>query len=174
MIRSKLFAISVAALALVGACDEDDDNGTGPVVQTFTASLTGAKERPTPRTTPANGSATFTLSADGNTLSWNVTMTGTNNVFASHIHVGGPECDCPIGLGIFSSSTAVNNPAISGSVTRATYASPLGISFDALISLMRSGDTYVNVHTNDGVAPTNTGPGDFPGGEIRGQISLAP
>jgi hypothetical protein len=26
------------------------------------------------------------------------------------------------------------------------------------------------VHTNDGVAPPNTGPGDFPGGEIRGQV----
>jgi hypothetical protein len=26
------------------------------------------------------------------------------------------------------------------------------------------------VHTNDGVPPINTGPGDFPGGEIRGQI----
>jgi hypothetical protein len=26
------------------------------------------------------------------------------------------------------------------------------------------------VHTNDGVPPPNTGPGDFPGGEIRGQI----
>ena len=27
-----------------------------------------------------------------------------------------------------------------------------------------------NVHTNDGVAPPNEGPGDFPGGEIRAQI----
>jgi hypothetical protein len=35
---------------------------------------------------------------------------------------------------------------------------------------MESGGAYVNIHTNDGVAPTNTGPGDFPGGEIRGQI----
>jgi Zn-finger nucleic acid-binding protein len=35
---------------------------------------------------------------------------------------------------------------------------------------MRAGNTYVNVHTSDGVAPINTGPGDFPGGEIRGQI----
>src|SRR5262249_21762909 len=34
----------------------------------------------------------------------------------------------------------------------------------------RGGNTYVNVHTNDGVPPANTGPGDFPGGEIRGQI----
>lgn len=175
MIRSKLLAISVMAIAFVAACDEDDDdNGTGLTAQTFTASLTGAKERPTPRTTPGNGSATFTLSADGNTLSWNVTMTGMNNVFAAHIHVGGPECDCPVGFGIFSSATGVSNPAMSGSVTRAAYTSPLGISFDALLSLMRSGDTYVNVHTNDGVAPTNTGPGDFPGGEIRGQITLSP
>lgn len=173
MIRSKLFAMSVVALALVAACDEDDDNGTAPRAQTFTATLNGASERPTPRTTPATGSATFTLSADGNTLSWNVTMTGADNVFASHIHAGGTECDCPVAFGIFS-GTAVSNPPISGSVTRATYASPLGLSFDALISLMRSGDTYVNVHTNNGVAPTNTGPGDFPGGEIRGQIALAP
>ena len=29
----------------------------------------------------------------------------------------------------------------------------------------------VNVHTDNGVAPANTGPGDFPGGEIRGQIA---
>jgi hypothetical protein len=35
---------------------------------------------------------------------------------------------------------------------------------------IEAGDAYVNVHTNDGVAPTNTGPGDFPGGEIRGQL----
>jgi hypothetical protein len=31
----------------------------------------------------------------------------------------------------------------------------------------------VNVHTNDGVDPINTGAGDFPGGEIRGQIRTA-
>jgi hypothetical protein len=37
---------------------------------------------------------------------------------------------------------------------------------------MVAGETYVNVHTNDGVDPTNTGPGDIPGGEIRGQVRL--
>jgi hypothetical protein len=36
---------------------------------------------------------------------------------------------------------------------------------------MRTGKAYVNLHTNDGVAPTDTGPGDFPGGEIRADIS---
>ena len=29
---------------------------------------------------------------------------------------------------------------------------------------------HVMGYTNDGVAPTNTGPGDFPGGEVRGDI----
>ena len=44
-------------------------------------------------------------------------------------------------------------------------------TFADVVAKMRSGGAYVNVHTNDGVAPTNTGPGDFPGGEIRGQIT---
>jgi hypothetical protein len=39
-----------------------------------------------------------------------------------------------------------------------------------VLAAMASGATYVNVHTNDGVDPPNTGPGDFPGGEIRGQV----
>ena len=167
MTGSKLFALSAALLALGTSCDTTDT--TDPTAQTFTASLSGANERPNPVTTPATGSATFTLSADGNTLTWNVTTTGANNVIASHIHVGGTQVAGPIVLGLFA-GTAATNPAITGSITRAAFASPLGISYDALISLMRSGDTYVNVHTDNGVAPANTGPGDFPGGEIRGQM----
>jgi hypothetical protein len=171
MTRSRLFALS--ALGLVFAVGCDTNNSTAPTDQTFTATLNGAGERPNPVTTPATGSATFTLSADGNTLTWNVTTTGANNVVASHIHVGGAQIAGPIILGLYAGA-ASNNPPISGTVTRATFASPLGLSWDALISLMRSGDSYVNVHTDNGVAPANTGPGDFPGGEIRGQIALTP
>jgi hypothetical protein len=40
----------------------------------------------------------------------------------------------------------------------------------AVVEAMRSGNAYVNVHTDDGVDPPDTGPGDFPDGEIRGQI----
>jgi hypothetical protein len=43
----------------------------------------------------------------------------------------------------------------------------------ALVSALNNGNAYVNVHTNDGVDGINTGPGDFPGGEIRGQIEAA-
>jgi hypothetical protein len=38
------------------------------------------------------------------------------------------------------------------------------------MTAIKAGNAYVNVHTSDGVDPGNTGPGDFPGGEIRGQI----
>jgi hypothetical protein len=38
------------------------------------------------------------------------------------------------------------------------------------VEAMRAENAYVNAHTNDGVDPLNIGPGDFPGGEIRGQI----
>lgn len=167
------FAVPALVLALAVGCDDDDNGLTAPAAQTFTATLNGANERPTPVTTPGAGTATFTLSADGNTLSWTVTMTGVSNVTAAHIHIGGREVAGPVELGLFAGPTT-NNPAISGSVTRATFVSPLGLSFDTLLSLMRSGDTYTNVHTNNGVAPTNQGPGDFPAGEIRGQIALAP
>jgi hypothetical protein len=39
-----------------------------------------------------------------------------------------------------------------------------------VVAAVEAGNAYVNAHTNDGVAPPNTGPGDFPGGEIRGQV----
>jgi hypothetical protein len=42
--------------------------------------------------------------------------------------------------------------------------------FDELVAAMTAGVTYVNVHTADGITPPNTGSGDFPGGEIRGQV----
>jgi len=45
-----------------------------------------------------------------------------------------------------------------------------GAGLDELIDQIRSGNTYVNVHTNDGQDPPNSGPGDFRLGEIRGQI----
>ena len=169
MKQSKWIIAPVLALLVGVACESGDSNG--PSEEKFAATLNGANEKPNAITTPAVGTANFTLSADRNTLTWNVVTTGANNVTASHIHIGGTQVAGPIAFGLFAGPTA-NNPTIAGSITRAAYASPLGISFDALISLMRSGDTYVNIHTDNGVAPTNTGPGDFPAGEIRGQIAL--
>jgi hypothetical protein len=58
-----------------------------------------------------------------------------------------------------------------GTITAAHLTGPLaGKSLLDLLEAMASGNAYVNVHTDDGVAPKNTGPGDMATGEIRGQI----
>jgi hypothetical protein len=168
MTRTKWLVLSSVGLAIAAGCG---GGTTEPGTLTFSATLNGASERPTPNVTTATGTGTFTLSADGNTLTWNVVTTGLNNVIASHIHIGGTEVAGPIVLPLYAAAKS-NNPPITGSITRAAFTSPLGVSFDGLIDLMKQGDTYVNVHTDDGVAPANTGPGDFPGGEIRGKIIL--
>ena len=63
-----------------------------------------------------------------------------------------------------------------GTITAADLVAPLaGHPLSDLVAAIQSGHAYVNVHTNDGVAPTNTGPGDFPGGEIpRAAPQLGP
>jgi crotonobetainyl-CoA:carnitine CoA-transferase CaiB-like acyl-CoA transferase len=65
----------------------------------------------------------------------------------------------------------VNGRLATGTITAADLVGPLaGQSIADLVDEMLAGNTYVNVHTDDGVAPPNTGPGDFPGGEIREQV----
>ena len=64
-----------------------------------------------------------------------------------------------------------NGVLSTGTITAADLIGPLaGQPLSALVDEIDAGNAYVNVHTNDGVVPTNEGPGDFPGGEIRGQM----
>jgi hypothetical protein len=56
-------------------------------------------------------------------------------------------------------------------ITEEDLVGPLaGFSLSDLVDEMQNGNTYVNVHTSDFSGRDNTGPGDFPAGEIRGQI----
>jgi hypothetical protein len=143
----------------------------------FTAQLGGDQEV-SPRTTNATGQAAFQL-RDETQLDFTLNMLDVKNFVAAHIHcapagengaVGvtllGP---LPPGMGsvdIFSVQAAITAPDAENECGWADLA--------AVVEAMRSGNTYVNVHTDDGVDPPDTGPGDFPGGEIRGQIEVAP
>jgi hypothetical protein len=145
--------------------------------QNFGARLSGAEEVPR-RDTDATGSAFFQLSDDGTRISYTVTVADIENVVASHIHCGAKGVNGPVGVTLFT-GPAGGGP-ISGTLAKGTITAPdpgnacSWADLAAVVAAMNSGNTYVNVHTNDGVAPTNTGPGDFPGGEIRGQITLPP
>lgn len=132
--------------------------------------------------TNAQGQATFQLSPDGQTLSYKLIVANIENVFQAHIHIGPPGVNGPIAVWLYPSTAPVPGPVaqgkIQGPIATGTITSDnlvnqsvTGITtLEQLIAAMEAGNAYVNVHTNDGVAPANTGPGDFPGGEIRGPL----
>ena len=147
-----------------------------PDSKNFVAHLSGDDEVPV-RETLAQGQAIFHLSDDGNTLSYKLIVANIDNLVASHIHLGPFGVNGPVVAFLAGSFAAgggrVDGVIAKGTITSANLLGPLaGQSLSVLVAAMRGG-TYVNAHTNDGVAPTNTGPGDFPGGEIRGQIRTA-
>jgi len=154
-----MLALALAPTALAG------DN--------FVAPLSGDQEVPA-RDTRAVGVATFNLSDDGTALEFKVTVANIDNVFASHIHCGAVGVNGPVGVTLFAGAPAggrVNGTLAEGTITAPDPGNACGwTDLAAVLAAIESGNTYVNVHTNDGVAPPNTGPGDFPGGEIRGQI----
>jgi hypothetical protein len=140
----------------------------------FVAQLSGADEVPV-RDTLARGNAIFHLSEDGTVLSYKLIAANINNVSASHIHCAAAGINGPVGLTLYVGAPASGRA--DGVLARGDKMAPDAgngcgwTSLDDVVTAMLSGNAYVNVHTNDGVPPTNTGPGDFPGGEIRGQIS---
>ena len=131
-------------------------------------------------TSQARGSAVFQLSQDGKSLSYKLIVANIENAFMAHIHNGPVGSNGPIVVWLFPSTAPVQGPLgagrldgviAEGTITAANLVGSLaGHPLADLITLLQSGNAYANVHTNDGVAPTNTGPGDFPGGEIRGQV----
>lgn len=140
----------------------------------------GSMEVPV-RDTNAQGQAIFHLSKDGTQLDYKLIGSNIENAFMAHIHIGTPGVNGQIAVWLFPSTATVPGPLgagrhdgvlSEGTITAANLVGPLaGQPLSALVSALNGGNAYVNVHTNDGVAPTNTGPGDFPGGEIRGDVS---
>jgi hypothetical protein len=139
----------------------------------FVATLSGDQEVPA-RDTQAVGVATFKLRDDGTALAFKLNVANLDNAVAAHIHCGAVGVNGPVGVTLFMGSPAggrVNGTLAQGTITAPDAGNLCGwTDLAAVLAAMGSGATYVNVHTNDGVPPTDTGPGDFPGGEIRGQV----
>jgi CHRD domain-containing protein len=165
--RLVLGTLTLAAVLAVGNCKDDVGlTSIPPDPERFIAFLNGDNVE-VPVATPAQGMALFTVS--GSSLIYRVELSNIDNVTIAHIHSGAA--------------------GVSGGIIQDLYVAPLppkGLDFSgtliedtvpvvaAVLTQMRGGTAYVNVHTNDGVPPTNTGPGDMAGGEIRGQIFRLP
>lgn len=169
----RLIPLAMCLMAVSASACSDKKNPVAPSPDIFLATLNGANERPTGRTTPATGTATFTLTGD--VLSWTIDMSSITNVTAGHIHIGGAEVAGGVLVGLTASG--LSNTRITGSLAKSAFTAPgspnQAVTWDDMIALMRTGGAYVNIHTNNTANdPTNnSGPGDFPAGEMRGQIT---
>jgi len=165
-------AVLIAALAFALATTVEAQPPTN-----FVAHLTGDQEVPL-RDTNATGEAIFQLSGSQSLLSYRLIVANIDNVIASHIHLGPAGSNGPVVAFLFGAVPAgggrTQGVIADGVIGAGNLVGPLaGQSLSVLIEALETGGAYVNVHTNDGIEPTNTGAGDFPGGEIRGQIRLA-
>ena len=159
--------VLVLGLAFLAGCDDD---GGGPDAEEYFATLSGANEEPV-RNTTATGTAEFEVLTN-NTIAYTIDVANITNVTAAHIH--GPAAQ-RVNAGVIvdlfippSRTGTVNGRLVTDTITNTN--NPSVVSLDSLLVLIRNGNAYVNVHTNDGAGANNTGPGDFAAGEIRGQI----
>lgn len=126
--------------------------------EVFTAGLSGDAQVP-PITVDATGDATVTIADDESSVSWDVSYTGlTGDAAAGHIHFGASDAAGPVMIPFDS----VSNTGSKGSFASGDYKGGDGLpaDWDGVLSAIRDGDAYVNIHTAANAA-----------GEIRGQLA---
>lgn len=128
-------------------------------VQSFNAHLSGEQEVPS-RDTDATGQANFKLSKDGTSLSYKLIVANIENVVAAHIHVGNRESNGPVAVTLYNGGLIEGRT--SGVLAEGVITDDMvsGYTLAELLNIMLAEGAYVNVHTTQ-----------FPGGEVRGQIS---
>ena len=133
------------------------------------ADLSGADEVPSVSST-GTGELTARISNDASTIDYTLTYENLEGITtsAAHIHLGQFSVNGGVSAFLCGGGGKPACPATAGSVSGTIIAADVigpagqGIAageLDELIAAMRSGITYVNVHTDK-----------HPGGEIRGQI----
>ncbi|MGA9402526.1 CHRD domain-containing protein [Haladaptatus sp.] len=134
-----------------------------------TSTLSGKKEVPKNRS-PGEGVAAFRSTPDKKRLDFALlAINTTSQITAAHLHLGekgenGPVVASLIGEDVDAQQLLIlNNVASTGSIRASDLVGPLeGDSIADLISEIRAGNVYVNVHTEK-----------YADGEIRGQVCTA-
>lgn len=149
-------SLAVLATLLTASIGFSADKGS------FGARLSGSESVPQVKTM-ARGGASFALAKDGKELTYKLTVSNIENVTAAHIHLGKNGKSGPPLVGLFGGPRKEGK--FSGVLAEGTIGEKdlmgnlSGKPLDELVKLIRSGETYVNVHTVG-----------HPEGELRGQI----
>jgi hypothetical protein len=186
MTKKTILASTAVAAALVAglgspAASHDDDHRASP--RRLKATLSGFNEYPSTLSTTGRGSFQAVLSRDETSIEYRLRFSGLEgNVTQSHIHSGDRHtaggvsvwlCGTATNPGPMGTPPCVEDPSgdltsgdVTGTLTAAQVGGPSGQGiaageFEELVSAIRRGVTYVNVHSSK-----------YPGGEIRGQIRV--
>ena len=128
--------------------------------QKFEAKLSGDQEVP-PNSSTAKGTASF--EPNGDAVSYKVDVNGIDKVTMAHIHSGKKGENGDVVADLFASKNPTGpktGTLVQGDITAADLKGPMkGKTIQDLVTAIKNGETYVNVHTE-----TN------PKGEIRGEI----
>ncbi len=143
----------------------------------FKADMDGGQMLPEPINTPATGTVELRLSADGKSIDYKITVNKLMNPSQADLHFGSPNQNGQPVVKLWPKGSATakrgefNGVLAEGSIDAGDFTGQLnGSSMADLVEEIRGGNTYVNVHTYDGVDPPYSGPGDYRVGEIRGQL----
>ena len=171
MFNSRIVLISLVAAA---ACLAIPAQAAESV---FTASMDGAQCLPEPIKTAATGTVELRLSADGKKIDFKVTVDKLLNPSQADLHFGSVSQNGQVVVKLCPKGNAAGKRGeftgvlVEGSFDAGDFVGPLtGSPMSDLVDEIRAGNTYVNVHTYDGVDPPYSGPGDYRIGEIRGQL----
>ena len=150
--------IGAMALVATGIAACGGDESTAPQVERFVIPLSGLNERPTPVTTTASGNAVVTI-VTPDSIDYLMYVSG-DSITASHIHAGDVNSAGPIMVFTFGGPVTgrVDGPFRFGHITRQSQFSG-AFTFDSLITRLRAGTSYLNVHSRQ-----------YPAGELRGQL----
>jgi hypothetical protein len=145
---ASIIALGAAALVVSGVATGATHTKSATKMS-FSAVLNIGQEKPVPKGTKSGAAGKFTATVTGTSVTWKLTFSHlTGPATAAHIHAGKKGVPGPVIVPLCGPCTSP--------------ASGKGTVTAAQLSKMKSGGTYVNVHTTKN-----------PGGEIRGQITMA-
>lgn len=161
--RTRVMFMALAAVSVIAACTEDDDDIT------FSASLNGAGERPAAVTTSGTGTFTGSLDEETNILTYTLTWSGLGSA-SNNAHIHGPitvgstaAAGVLIDFNVPGAGRTITHGAsgsASGSINFNTIVPTATVSADSLKKLFNNGAIYINIHSVN-----------FPGGEIAGIVT---
>ena len=157
------FAMAACATA---SSSQPEASKTANAPETFQAKLDPRNEVPQPTldgSASPSGNATFTV--NGSSVAYKITASGLSSApLMAHIHLGAPGVAGPVIVPLNvaagpSAGTATGEGTFDASAVKGKKADGSAMSLDDVVAAMRSGGTYVNLHT------ANNKPG-----EIRGPV----